>query len=97
MSQIGQCQDGFSSAIRTTRSTIVCVMRGLPGPVRRLYVHLSAISFRYPSLEGVGCDQGVKPVQLGLPRVTDLFVRHLYNWTLRGSEGAHLGYLTRMR
>jgi hypothetical protein len=39
--------DGLSSAIRITRSTIVFITRGRPGPGRRLYVHLSAISFRY--------------------------------------------------
>src|SRR3954447_13145262 len=46
---------GFSSAIRKTRSTIVFITRGRPGPGRRLYVHFSAISFRYQlnSVSGV--------------------------------------------
>ena len=40
-------QDGFASAIRITRSTIVAITRRRPGAGRRLYVHLRAIRCRY--------------------------------------------------
>ena len=71
MSQIGNApriqvysQDGFSSAVRITRSTIVCLMRNLPRPVRRLYFHLSAISFRYPRKRVSGVTRVSSPCNL---------------------------------
>ena len=81
MSQIGQCPaDSGVFPRRVFRHHAWSTWTG-PPTVRLIERNQLSIPLQQ---EGVWCDQGVKPVQLGLPRVADLFVRHLYNLETTG-------------